>query len=179
MKANLAAQFLPAAPVRAKIVVVHDDDKVRIAHRDLNAANHGLVGQRHLRLAHLRHTHAGSDLKFADVRRNDRAGSQAGVGLEGDAFSRTCFLLMRDPCGDAARAVTGNLCDGAVGIGEPNAAGPLAGRFEKLHPVGADPRMPLAKLLRQRGIAGALDDQEIVTAGMRLGKAHHSSSASR
>src|SRR5580698_11169921 len=36
VKANLAAQFLPAASVRTKILVVHHDDEMRIAHRDLD-----------------------------------------------------------------------------------------------------------------------------------------------
>ena len=63
VKANLAAEFLPAASMRAKILIVHHDDEMRIAHGDLDTVDERFVRQRHLCLSNLGHSHAGGDLK--------------------------------------------------------------------------------------------------------------------
>src|ERR1039458_341680 len=71
VEAKLAAEFLPAARVRAEILVVHDDDKVRVAHGDLNPVHDGLVREGYLGLVDVWDSHAGRDPIRIAISAND------------------------------------------------------------------------------------------------------------
>ena len=84
MKANLAAQLLPAAAVGTKVFVMNDDYEVRIPHGDVDAMHDRLVCQGHLGLADLRNTHAGRNLKMIPLRADDPARALAGICFQRD-----------------------------------------------------------------------------------------------
>jgi hypothetical protein len=113
----------------------------------------------------------------------DAADTRPGVGFQDNFVARPGLGFIPNPGGYAACSIPGYFGDGAVGIVQADRALAFRSPGKELYAIGSDAGVAVAQPARQ-AVSGLnaceilLNDEKVVSTGMRLYKRDHSASAS-
>src|SRR5882724_6804897 len=168
MLADFRRLALPAWPE-----LVHEDNKMGIAHRNRNATDLSESDFDGKFLAYHRDSHVRAELETAGLAANQRALFDPGAGSDRDRIA----AVLRDPIrSNATRAIARDLRLRAIGVEQPraNVGFALLVWEQPLHAVGANSAVPITDAASEcRQVSGCVytfDDQEIIAAGRCLGE---------
>ena len=162
----------PADRVQALFGDISKHDALRVADTKRHCG-HALTSdvEGHL-LYSLGLSHRGAERVTAVAPAEELERLHAGVGLDVDEDALRELLGGRNPRGETAHAVAGNLRAAAVGVEELHGRAGFA-RLEDDQPVGADSSMPIAHVaserqrIRDAREVEGIDQQEVIAEGVR------------
>ena len=102
--------------MRAKVIAFDEENKMRVANVDHRARHLADARQYNRALHHTRDPHLAFDQIERIVRLNHMTGAQAAVSSESDLLAS---FTARQPRGDAAGSIAGELCLASIRIEEP------------------------------------------------------------
>jgi hypothetical protein len=175
--ANLRPKLLPGVSVRAEILRLNEQNKVRIPH--VHHSSRNIADAWHL--DRTRHHTWNPHLAFDQIQRvgslNHVASAQATMGTQRNILPA---FTPRQPSGNATRTVAGELRLATIGVEETQEQIAIGPTLQKLDAVGADTGISRTELACELSMAALgqrpFNDEEIVAAGMRFDEGNHDAS---